>query len=162
MAYVIRPSLVDEVMLRGGISSPLGRAFIEPLAVKTNRSSNAVTPVLNVYEDNTAFYVLGLMPGLDPNQLDINVKENILTISGEYSFSQWPQTTTSDNEHANNNFRTLLNEAPQGKFSRQLKLGATFDQERIEASYENGVLKLTLPKAQNSLPKRISLNATQS
>lgn len=163
MAYSIRPSLLDEVILQGGITNPFGRAFIEPLAVKTSRSNNTVTPTLNVYEDATSYYVLGLMPGLNPEQLDISVKENILTISGEYNFSQWPQTIASENNNSQNSgFRTLLNEVPQGKFSRQIKLGATFDQERIQASYENGVLRLTLPKAQNSLPKKISLSATQS
>jgi HSP20 family protein len=103
------------------------------------------------------------VPGIDVDKLDLNVKENILTISGEYNYGAWPQTTqvateTENSQQTKPQFRTLVNEIAQGKFVRQFKLAVPFDADKIEAHYDNGLLKLTLPKSERHQPKRITVN----
>lgn len=168
MTSLIRPSVFDEmVSLRDAVNNLYENSFISP----TLGRPNAMATPLNVYEDNSNYYVVGLLPGLEPDKLDLSVKENVLTISGEYNFNDWPQvtlvekTTSKSNGNSNSHgqqasgssFRTLLNELPTGKFFRQLALPGAFDFEGIAANYENGLLKLTLPKAERSQTKRISL-----
>ena len=155
MSYLVRPSLFDEILTRGGASSPLTRSFVEPLVV---RSENAgVTPKLNVYEDSYNYYVMGLFPGLNADQLDVSVKENVLTISGEYNFGNCPEIVPAEGENNTPQYRTLVSELPQGKFTRQIKFAAALNFDKIDSSFENGLLKLTLPKAESNQPRKISL-----
>jgi len=161
-SLINRPSLFNEMIsLPEAVSSLFENSFLNPGWTGSLTNQKLMT-AFNVYEDGTSFYVLGLLPGLDPDKFDLNVKENILTISGKYSFENWPEeskrTTEDGSKEPKENrpaIQPLLKEIPEGEFYRQIQLPSAFDSEHVEAKYEDGLLKLRLPKTQSSQTRRI-------
>jgi HSP20 family protein len=87
------------------------------------------------------------VPEVDPNDLDIRVENNILTIRGERKF-----------EKKVNEENYLRVERAYGTFSRSFSLANTVNSEAIKADYQNGVLTLTIPKREEAKPKQIKVN----
>ena len=109
------------------------------------------TLALNVYESNTAYTIAAVLPGANPETLDINLHEDNLTITGEI-----PQPELDDNT------RVHLQERHFGKFSRSLTLPNAVDVDRVEANFENGVLTLTLPKVPEAQPRTIPVRVNRA
>ena len=105
-------------------------------------------PALNVYEEGDQLTVEAQLPGLKPEDLDINVEQGVLTISGQ---------TTAEEERKGRNY--LMREHRTGRFSRSLRLPATYDADACTASFEHGVLRLEFPKSEAAKPHRIQVNA---
>jgi HSP20 family protein len=84
------------------------------------------------------------LPEMDQNEIDIKVEENALIIQGERKFIK----DTMDENY-------IQIERPYGTFQRTFAIPRTIDQEKIKASYKEGVLRITLPKKEASLPKQI-------
>ena len=103
-------------------------------------------PALNVYEDGDALIVEAQLPGLKPEDLDINVEQGVLTISGQ---------TTAEEERKERNY--LIREHRTGRFSRSLRLPATYNPDACQASFEHGVLRLAFPKSEAAKPRRIQI-----
>jgi HSP20 family protein len=99
---------------------------------------------VNVYEQEDAYLLSALVPGLNAEDLNIQVLENVVSIEGEYR--------TVETEY-------LLNELPSGTFRRALRLPTEIEAEKVEAEITNGVLTLTLPKAESAKPKKINISA---
>ncbi len=87
------------------------------------------------------------LPGLDPQQIDIDVERNALTIRAE----RRAQRQEGD--------EVLVLERPQGTFTRQLLLGDTLDSDRLQATYDHGVLTITIPVAEQAKPRRIQVTS---
>jgi HSP20 family protein len=85
------------------------------------------------------------LPGVDPDSIDLTVERNALTIAAE---RRW-QPAEGD--------ALIANERRQGTFTRQLLLGDSLDTDHVEASYENGVLTVTVPVADRAKPRRIAV-----
>ncbi len=103
-------------------------------------------PPVNVYEDKDAFYVEALVPGVSPSSVNLTVLRNSLTISGEK-----PRQGAGKNETIHREERT------SGKFSRRIELPVEVDEAKAKAEYRNGVLVVTLPKAEQAKPKEITV-----
>ncbi len=103
-------------------------------------------PAMDVYEEGDNLVVEAHLPGMKPDDIDINVQQGVLTISGR---------TEAEQEHRGRNY--LLREQRAGRFSRSLQLPATYETEQCEASYEHGVLRLAFPKAEGAKPRRIQI-----
>ncbi len=103
-------------------------------------------PALNVYEDGDALIVEAQLPGLKPEDLDINVEQGVLTISGQ---------TTAEEERKERTY--LIREHRTGRFSRSLRLPATYNTDACQASFEHGVLRLAFPKSEAAKPRRIQI-----
>ncbi len=161
-----RPSFFNDLIsLPDAVNSLFENSFLSP-SWSGNLEQQKLMTAFNIYEDNTNFYILGMLPGLDPEKFDLNVKENVLSVSGNYSFSNWPETPSpatnardKEGKETGPSVRTLLKEIPQGQFYRQFQLPGAFDSEKIEAHYENGLLRLLLPKTQSSQTRRIPVKA---
>jgi len=105
-------------------------------------------PPLNVWEDETAFHVEAELPGLTREQLQVTVTQrDQLTLRGE----RRPEEGERSNWHRR--------ERGFGRFERVLSLPAPVDADKVEAKLEHGVLRLTLPKAAEALPRRITVKA---
>ena len=105
-------------------------------------------PALNVYEDGDTLVVEAQLPGLKPEDLDINVEQGVLTISGQ---------TTAEEERKERNY--LIREHRTGRFSRSLRLPATYNPDACQANFEHGVLRLAFPKSESAKPRRIQIGA---
>ncbi|EID99932.1 Hsp20/alpha crystallin family protein [Leptospira licerasiae] len=104
-----------------------------------------VYPALNVYTDQDKISVTAEVPGLSPEDLDITVAHNLLTISGE-----WKEYTQD---------RPRRIERARGKFQRRLELPVAVDSEKVEASVKDGVLTLELPILESEKPRKIRIEA---
>lgn len=105
------------------------------------------TPVVDIFETERELTLLADMPGVAPGDVNINLEDGVLTISG--SVKPWEGEDESD----------VLVEFEIGKYYRQFTLSEVIDQDRIEAKLEDGVLRLTLPKAEKAMPRKIAVNA---
>ena len=103
-------------------------------------------PALNVYEEGDQLTVEAQIPGLKPDDLDINVEQGMLTISGQ---------TTMDEERKERHY--LVREHRTGRFVRSLRLPSTYDADACTATFEHGVLKLAFPKSESAKPHRIQI-----
>jgi HSP20 family protein len=101
---------------------------------------------MDVYEEGDNLIVEAHLPGVKPDDLDVNVERGVLTVSGQ---------SESEQERTDRNY--LLREKRSGRFSRSLQLPAMYRTEECQANFENGVLKLTFPKAEEAKPRRIQI-----
>jgi HSP20 family protein len=101
---------------------------------------------VDVVENKDDFTIKASIPGINPDDLDISYTDDTLTIKGEIK---------SDNEVKENKYH--LRERRYGSFSRSISLPTKIKGDAIEASYQNGVLTLHLPKSEEVKPKRIAI-----
>ena len=98
---------------------------------------------MDAYRRGEEFLVHLDLPGIDPETVEITVENQVLTISVERRFEQLEGD------------EIIVSERPQGRFSRQLRLGSTIDTDRIAASYHDGVLTITLPVSERARPRQV-------
>jgi HSP20 family protein len=110
---------------------------------------------INISEQDDAYTLSALVPGLKAEDLNIQVLEDVLRIQGEYQLST-PQSDIVDKADEQS---YLVRELPSGSFTRTLRLPSVIDADRVEAKIADGVLTLTLPKAESARPKKISVQA---
>ena len=103
---------------------------------------------LTVRDAGEAFQVEAALPGLDIDKLDISIVGRRLTLAGEFASADAPEGATWHRR-----------ERSAERFEKSLLLNANVDTEQVEATYEQGVLRITLPKAASALPKKISVKA---
>lgn len=122
--------LVDQ-WFEGGSHRPLASSRVMPLDV--NRIGDK--------------FVIDIdLPGVHPESVDISVDAGMLSVKAERS----PRRTDQE---------TIVSERPHGTFLRQLSLGDGLDLERVEANYHDGVLTITVPVAEASKPKKITITS---
>ena len=114
-------------------------------------ASNERTLGVNVREEDEAYVLSALVPGLKAEDLNIQVLEDVLHIEGEYKRSS-PVDKADETEY-------LLKELPHGSFKRTLRLPADIDANHVEAKITDGVLTLRLPKAESARPKKIKITS---
>lgn len=105
---------------------------------------------IDAYRSGEQFIVEMDLPGVNPDAIELTVEQNVLTVRAERRFER------AQGEEV------LVSERPQGTYTRQLFLGETLDQQGVQASYDHGVLRLTIPVAERAKPRRVQITATQS
>ncbi len=110
----------------------------------TNRP--AVMP-MDAWREGDHFVVEFDLPGINRDSIDLDVERNVLTVRAE-------------RVAGNGDWEMLASERPRGVFSRQLVLGDNLDLDRIDANYEGGVLRLTVPVAEKAKPRKIEINSS--
>jgi HSP20 family protein len=102
---------------------------------------------MDAYRRGEQFVVHFDLPGVDPSTIDLTVEKNVLTVTAS---RQWQH---GDGE------QMLVSERPQGTFTRQLFLGESLNADGIEAGYDNGVLTVTIPVAEQAKPRKVEITA---
>ena len=105
------------------------------------------TPEVDIFETEREITLLADMPGVAADDVNIDLREGVLTLSGDVK--PWEGAGESD----------VLVEFEIGKYYRQFSLSEVIDQNKIVAKLEDGVLRLNLPKTEKALPRRITVNA---
>lgn len=98
---------------------------------------------VNVREEDDAYMLSALVPGLTADELNIQVLDDVVRIEGEYKADETAY---------------LLRELPNGTFSRTLRLPTVIEADQVEARITDGILTLRLPKAESARPKKIKVN----
>jgi HSP20 family protein len=99
---------------------------------------------VNIREEDEAFILSALVPGLTSDDLTIQALDDVVRIEGKFK--------QDENQY-------LVREIPHGSFTRTLRLPAPIDADHVEAKIANGILTLTLPKAESARPKKIRITS---
>jgi len=105
-----------------------------------------VFPLTNVTEDSSNYYVRAELPGMQPDELNIQVTSDGISISGERKI---PEEANGVKYHRR--------EREAGKFSRSINLPGEINANAVEARMDNGILTITMPKAEVAKPKKITV-----
>ena len=104
------------------------------------------SPRVDIHEDENAIVVSAALPGMDQDEIKVNLENDTLTISGERKI---------ENEEHKDKYTRV--EQYYGSFCRSFTLPNTVDQEKIDAKMDKGVLKITLPKREETKPRSIEV-----
>jgi HSP20 family protein len=101
---------------------------------------------MDAWRDRDQFFVEFDLPGIDPESIDVDVERNVVTVKAERP----PRDANAE---------MIAAERPRGVFSRQLVLGDNLDTDNISASYDDGVLRMRIPVAEQAKPRKILINS---
>jgi HSP20 family protein len=105
---------------------------------------------MDAYRRGEQFLIHLDLPGVDPDAIELTVEQNVLTVRAERRFE--PEEGDEP----------VVSERPQGTFTRQLLLGESLDTDRLEADYDQGVLTLRIPVAEQAKPRRVQVTKSGS
>src|SRR5262245_61598347 len=133
---------------RGSYDSQLNRLFTDFFG-RTSQDQNLTpwAPAVDIFEGEHELVVKADLPDIKPEELDIRVENNILTIRGERKFEKKAEEKSY-----------LRVERSYGSFARSFSLANSVNTEAIKADYKDGVLTLTIPKREEAKPKQIKVN----
>jgi len=130
----------DTLSLREAMNRVFEDSVVRPMS-DLGRSGG---PPMDVYMEGDNYVIEMALPGLPPDSVNVTVLGNQVTVSGEYSSP--PEGR-----------QYLLQEQPRGRFQRTIVLPTEVDPNQAHAHHENGMVWLTLPKAENAKPHRIRI-----
>ncbi len=134
----------DLVSLRDAMSRLLEESVVRPAGLRRGEPAALRLP-LDAYETDEALVIVASMPGVNPDDVEITLEEDRLTIKGVFP----PRLENVD---------YLISELPAGMpFARVLRVNTPVEADKAEASFKDGLLTLTLPKAQAARPKVIKV-----
>ena len=148
MAELVRWSPArDTVSLREAMDRLFEESFLRPDLFGGGETAASALP-LDMYETENDVVVKASVPGVKPEDIEVTVTGDLLTIKGEFK---------SEEKTEKRNF--IRQERRYGSFCRQLGLPVSVDSNKAEASFENGILTLTLPKVEAVKPKTVRVVA---
>jgi HSP20 family protein len=112
-------------------------------------TTSSFSPAVDVYEDEHTVTLKIEVPGIEEKDIDVRLENNTLTVHGERKIEK---------EEKEQNYRRV--ERQYGSFTRTFTLPTTVDSEKVSASYDKGVLKISLPKKAEAKPKQIKVNVS--
>jgi HSP20 family protein len=143
MPAVIRWSPARELVR---LSDAMDRMFEDTWTRPFAGREREIRLPLDVYTTPSEIVVLANVPGLKPEDVNITLENDTLSISGEIKAPM-------------ENVDYIFQERPYGKFNRVLTINVSVDNDKVEASFDSGVLTITLPKAEAARPKVIKVEA---
>lgn len=134
--------------LRDAMSRLFEQAVLQPGYASVG---GGIVGQMNVLEADGHYLVAALLPGVKPEDLDVTVRQNVLTIKGAM-----PQPLSEDQLK---NAAWLLREFGPGEFVRSITFAKDVDGDKVQAQFDRGVLTLVVPFAEHAQPKRITIHA---
>lgn len=120
--------------------------FYRPLA----HASVDKPPAIDVHENDEGYLIKADLPGISKDDIEVKLEKGILTIKAE--------TSSEDKEEKDG--KLIRQERHFGQFMRQLSVGSDIDPDTVKASFDDGVLSLSLPKVKQELPKAVSIDVS--
>jgi len=118
-----------------------------PAVPEQTRPGPVYAPSVDIFENDNTITVLADMPGVKAEDLEIDLRESVLTLTGRVSAPDGAKESV------------VLREYESGTFFRQFTLSETIDQAKIDAKLTDGVLRLELPKVEKARPRQITVRA---
>jgi len=110
---------------------------------------------VNVWESEDSYLATFMAPGLDEQNINVTVHDDTLAIDGALAFQALPEGATVV-------WQEFYASPGQVRFRRSLRLGAAVDSSKVEAGYRNGLLTITIPKAENAKPRQVQVQLTSN
>ena len=147
---LIRWEPARELATIQGEMNRLFNTFFEPSSQANSQSGadRRWIPAMDLVESKDDFVLRADLPGLTESEVNIELEDNVLTISGERK---------SEHEERNEGYYRV--ERASGAFSRSLTLPEGVDPERVQASFEHGVLEIRVPKPEQRKPRKVTISA---
>ena len=139
MAITRWDPFADMLPLRDAMNRLFEESFIRPTGF-----GFAPAVALDVYTEGEDYVIEAALPGLAPESIEVTVLGNQVTLRGDYPAA--PEGR-----------QYLYRERAGGRFERTVTLGSDLDADKVQAHYEHGVLRLTVPKAESARPKRVAI-----
>lgn len=143
----------EALSLRRAMDELFAQSFVHPGWVRT--SQEMFTP-MDVQQTDQGYQVRVAMPGVKPEDIEVMVQQNTLTIKGHY------QSSTPQEESQGRQGNWVMREIRSGSFERSVIFDRPIDPDKIQTHYEHGILTLTIPVSEASRPRRISIQSSQS
>lgn len=115
----------------------------------SNTSQNLLSIPLDVIEDENKVTIKAAVPGINPEELEVSIENNILSIKGEHK-----------SEEVSENAKVFRRENAYGSFSRSIRLSSKLNQEGVAANFKNGFVTITIPKVEEEKPKTFRIPVT--
>ena len=141
----------DTLSLRDAMNRLFEESFLRPGVFESENT--AVLAPVDVYETKDNIVLKAAVPGLKPEDLDISITGDVLTIKGEYKSEDQPEGQAEQGRNY------LRRERRYGSFTRQMTLPTAVDTNNVTATFENGVLTLEMPKKEAVKPKSVKIVA---
>jgi HSP20 family protein len=136
----------DPVRDIASLQSEVERMFRQAFGGTSASPAGAFSPALDVEETEDGFTLHVELPSVSPEDVEVSLEENVLTVAGERRFYS---------EKEAEGFRRI--ERSFGRFHRAVRLPDRVDGEHVHATYKDGVLTVTVPKAEEAKPRRIEI-----
>ena len=151
MANITRYDPLNEmVSLRSAMDRLFEDSFVSPLTWRTIGSGNdSLTPAIDVHETADEIVVTASLPGMKADDVEITMTGQTLTMRGEFK---------ADDKIEKDQY--LYRERRFGSFSRTVQLPVRVEGDRAQASFTDGILRLSIPKAEEVKPRQIRINAS--
>jgi HSP20 family protein len=148
----------ESMSLREAVDRLLADSLIYPHS-RSEPGARPQTLPIDMWETNDSLIVRAPMPGAKPDaeDVDISIDRNVLTIRARLPGVANEETEGQGSPEAGRGIRWIHREVPRGEFARTVELPIQVDTDRAEAHFGDGLLLLTLPKAQAARPRRIQV-----
>ena len=141
--------LVEATSLRSAMERLLEQAVVRPGSVLSS-AQGTLTPPMDVFEQDNRYVVRCYLPGIQPEDVDLSVRQGTLTLKG-----RWPDPVAANDR--GKPVTWLLQEFGTGQFTRTLSLPKAVNGEAVEAHCEQGILTIVLPLAAHEQPRTITI-----
>jgi HSP20 family protein len=142
----------DFVVLRDAMNQLLEESFVPSRASRGSGNGTMVRPLpLDVYATQDEAVVIAAVPGMNPQDLEVTINQNVVTLSGSVP-------TAAESEQGKG-ATWYLHELWHGQFRRSVTLPFEVEAGRAEATFENGIVRISLPKAERAKPHKIAIRA---
>jgi len=152
--------------LREAMDRLLQDSFVRSPGNQGTQQARFFVPPANAWESQDEVVLELALPGVNPDNVDITYEQDTLTISGYFQQPERSNGQNGQNGHNGHNGQSgrnwILFELPRGQFHRRFNLQVPLDADRVEATYNNGILTLHLPKSEAVKPRKIQVRTTQS
>ena len=142
----LSPSAFSPLARLSAFQQEVDRLFDLPVFSREHGNSAGWSPALDLHQDKDNFLVKVELPGMKKEDITLSLHDGLLTVSGERR-----------QEKAHDEKGALRNERFFGRFERTVTLPTQVDGTRVNASYEDGILTVTLPKAEAAKPRQIEI-----
>jgi HSP20 family protein len=139
----------EALSLRNALDQLFEQSFVRP-SWGSSGATGAGVP-MNVYETEQRYQVQALLPGVKPEDIDLSVQQNNLTIKGQFQSAVKPEQKVN----------WLLQEVGSGSFERSITFPKEIDVDHVTTSYEHGVLTVSVPFSQATRPKKINITSSK-
>jgi HSP20 family protein len=146
----------EPLSLRKAMDELFAQSFVSPV---WGRSPQEMLTPMDVQETEQGYHVRIAVPGVKPDDIEVTLQQNTLTIRGQYGSPEAGQEQNIPEKRQGN---WLVRELRYGTFERTVTFDRPIDQDRVQTEYENGLLTLFLPVSEASRPRRISVKGSQN
>ena len=140
----------DLVSLRDAMDRLFSDSFVRPARWPSQADEGAATLPLDMYETDEDVIVKASVPGIKPDDVEVTMQDGVLQIRGE-----------SEQEREETEGRYHYRERHYGSFARAVRLPGNVDADKVDAEFENGVLTVRIPKAEQAKPRKITVKSVK-